>query len=96
MVKFFCYHIEKRLTKKLRYGKIFLLPYRRRKNMIRKINYFILSCDGTNCLKTAKFNNFQEMRKNKWAVSRDRKHCYCPNCRKWYTIGIPFEKRKNY
>lgn len=56
--------------------------------MIEKVSYFTLTCD--NCRKkTEQVKTHQEAREKKWAISRDRKHCYCPKCAPWHRVGIP-------
>lgn len=55
--------------------------------MIEKISYFKLECD--HCKKQSKnFKNHQEARKEKWAIARDRKTCYCPVCARMYRYGV--------
>lgn len=55
--------------------------------MIKKKVEFIAKCDSFGCQEsiTIYVSNFvEELRFKKWAVARDRKTCYCPNCREYY------------
>lgn len=63
---------------------------------IEKKNIFI--CD--NCGRKAEFTlaNNRNVRKYGWAISKDYRSCYCPNCKDLYTSvgcqGLPTYCRK--
>ena len=56
--------------------------------MIEKHTYFEITCDGKDCNRYTTVTKFERIREFGWAVSRDRKKCYCTNCKKFYTRGI--------
>lgn len=58
--------------------------------MIKKKVEFIAKCDGFNCFEMEKIyviNFVEELRFKKWAVSRDRKTCYCPKCKEFFAVA---------
>ncbi|MDE6597974.1 MAG: hypothetical protein K2K60_04995 [Clostridia bacterium] len=56
-----------------------------------KINY---ACDD--CGETATFSSKDKARKKGgWAVARDNKYCYCPECAPAHRLGGANGKRKN-
>lgn len=55
--------------------------------MIKKIAYFYLTCDSCR-IETIEAKTHAEARKKGWAISRDRKHCYCVECAKYERKGV--------
>ena len=60
----------------------------------------IFKCDSCGNEASFKLDNNRDVRKHGWAISKDYKKCYCPNCKHLYTnvgcLGEPQYFRRNF
>lgn len=65
---------------------------------IEKLNIF--KCDSCGFEAAFVLANNRDVRKRGWAISKDYKRCYCPECKDQFTsvgcLGTPQYYRKNY
>lgn len=67
--------------------------------MLHKTILFV--CDGKGCSvglgAIVEFASIDQARLAGWAVSRDRKHCYCPRCaNKYRNVGMSYHGYRSW